>query len=403
MISRGMLKGLFDKSIPGRVVRDNIVVIDSALPSKNPIGPRNSDLLEFSKKIPNFKYYTMYPMKPGPNAWFTHGYGMTKSVFRQNLKVYETIHPEVRSRIKLLSEKKRYKINLAYTYFLAETYTLLPFLEKNKIPFIFLLNPGGAFGINNSGSDNMLKEIFASKYFKKVIVNQSLFQTYLLDKKLCKASDIVYDFSGSVQFNPSDVETKKYYKKDKSTFDVCFVAAKYTEKGVDKGYDIFISAAKNLVENNPDIQFHVVGGFDENEIDVTALKDKITFYGYLPAASLPKFYSGMDIFVSPNRPFMLYEGNSDGFPLAAGAMYCGVCGLNSDDLNMNTEFSDDEIVIIKTDYNDVVRKIKHLQANLDELYMISRNGKKKAQHIYDIEAHITKRVELFEKETKGAI
>ncbi len=399
MISREKLKTSLKRLVLNEnFVEEDIVVIDSVLPSKNPIGPRSTDLIEFIKKLQNFKYYTMYPMKPGKEAWFSHSYGMTEDEFTENLKSHVKIYPEVQGRIKLLSAKKKYKIKLAYTYFLGETYTLLPFLEKNKIPFVFLLNPGGTFGINNDSSDNMLKEIFSSKYFRKVIVNQKRFEEYLLEKKLCKKSDVLYDFSGSVQFRKPDVKKKKYYKKDKSTFDICFVAAKYSEKGLDKGYDLFIDAAKQLVDYSPDIRFHVVGGFDKNEIDVSEIKKKIKFYGYLLPSVLADFYSSMDIFVSPNRASTLHEGNSDGFPLSAGAMYCGVGGFNADELNLNTEFNpEDEVVIIKTDVEDIVMKIKHYYDNLDELYAISRNGQKKAQYFYDAEKHIKGRIELFKK------
>lgn len=384
-----------------KIIKENIVVIDSVLPSKNPIGPRNADLLEFINRLPNFKYYTMYPMKPGKNAWFSHSYGMPEDVFKDNLKAHTQIYPIVKDKIKLLSANKKYQINLVYSYFLGETYALLPFLNKNKIPFVFLLNPGGTFGFNNESSDNMLREIFASKYFRKVIVNQKRFEEYLLQKKLCRKNDVIYDFSGSVQFKKTDVMNKMYYKKNKSTFDICFVAAKYSEKGIDKGYDLFIESAKLLSKIFPDIRFHVVGGFDETEIDVSELKDKIKFYGYLFPSDLPSFYSKMDIFLSPNRAFKLHEGNSDGFPLSAGAMYCGVCGFNADELNLNTEFNSDEVVIIKTEANDIVNKIEYYYNNLDELYHISKNGQKKAQFFYDTEEHIKKRAELFNKITEA--
>lgn len=384
-----------------KIIKENIVVIDSVLPSKNPIGPRNADLLEFINRLPNFKYYTMYPMKPGKNAWFSHSYGMPEDVFKDNLKAHTQIYPIVKDKIKLLSANKKYQINLVYSYFLGETYALLPFLNKNKIPFVFLLNPGGTFGFNNESSDNMLREIFASKYFRKVIVNQKRFEEYLLQKKLCRKNDVIYDFSGSVQFKKTDVMNKMCYKKNKSTFDICFVAAKYSEKGIDKGYDLFIESAKLLSKIFPDIRFHVVGGFDETEIDVSELKDKIKFYGYLFPSDLPSFYSKMDIFLSPNRAFKLHEGNSDGFPLSAGAMYCGVCGFNADELNLNTEFNSDEVVIIKTEANDIVNKIEYYYNNLDELYHISKNGQKKAQFFYDTEEHIKKRAELFNKITEA--
>lgn len=394
-----MLRSLLQKAFPGRTVSEDIVVIDSVLPNKDAVGPRNSDLLEFAAKLPNFKYFTMYPMKPGPEAWFTHGYGMTKEDFKKNLPEYVKKYPHTKGKIHHLSENKQYTFKLAYTYFLAETYTLLPFLEKHKIPFVFLLNPGGAFGFDNEASDNMLRRIFASPYFKKVIVNQKLLQDYLVKKKLCKKKDTIYDFTGSAQFKIEDVKPKQYYKKDKQTFDICFVAAKYSPKGVDKGYDLFIAAAHKLAKYRPDIRFHVVGGFDENEIDVTSIKDSIRFYGYLPPSDLPEFYTKMDIFMSPNRPFKLYEGNSDGFPLSAGAMYCGVCGFNADELHMNTEFKADEVVIIKTQTKDIVDKVKYFYNNPEELYTVSRKGQKKAQVFYDIEGHIDRRIELFRKMT----
>ena len=40
--------------------------------------------------------------------------------------------------------------------------------------------------------------------------------------------------------------SKSFYKKTKNTFDICFVAYKYMEKGLDKGYDIFIQVCKNI-------------------------------------------------------------------------------------------------------------------------------------------------------------
>lgn len=379
----------------GRTVTKNIVVIDSVLPNKDAVGPRNSDAVEFAGKLPGFTYFTMYPMQPGPEAWFAHGYGMSKEDFDKNIDAYTAKYPETKGKIQYLSETKKYNISLAYTYFLAETYTLLPFLEKHKIPFVFLLNPGGAFGFDNDDSDKMLKRVFASPFFRKVIVNQRLLQEYLIKKRLCKRPDIIYDFSGSAQFKLADVQPKKFYPGDKPTFDVCFVAAKYSPKGVDKGYDLFIAAAHKLAKICPDMRFHVVGGFDETEIDISAIKDKVKFYGYLPPGDLPEFYSRMEIFMSPNRPFKLYKGNSDGFPLSAGAMYCGVCGFNADELHMNTEFGDDEVVIIKTQAKDIVDKAKYFYEHLDELYDISKKGQQKAHVFFDIESHIEGRIQLF--------
>jgi hypothetical protein len=146
-----------------RTIKENIVVIDSVLPNKDAVGPRNSDLIEFSKRLPGFKYYTMYPMPLGEKSWYSHTYGMTAEVFNSRLGDYEQMYPITKGKIAYLSNSRKYKINLAYTYFLADTYALLPFLEKNKVPFVFLLNPGGGFGIDNDSSDDMLREVISKK------------------------------------------------------------------------------------------------------------------------------------------------------------------------------------------------------------------------------------------------
>ena len=390
-----ILRGKYKQT---QTIYGDIVVIDSVLPHPMPIDPRNSDAVEFSKILPNFKYYTMYPMKPGKLAWFSHGYGKDAQIFQQDLKKYLTLYPTMEGKIEYLNKHNKYHFNLAYTYFLAETYTLLPFLEQNKIPFIFLLNAGGAFGFNNLSSDKMIKAICSSKYFQGVIVNQYKMGEYIKTKKLCKAEKVIYDPSGSVQFKPKDVVKKKYYKKDKKNFDVCFVASKYSDKGLDKGYDLFIETAKMLASQYPDMRFHVVGGFSADDIDVSTIQKQIKFYGYLKPEELPIFYSQMDIYLSPNRKEILYKGHSDGFPLSAGAMYCGVCGFNSDEYGLNHEFIDDyDVVIIKPQVKDIANKIEYYIKHLDKLYEISKQGQLKAMKLYDIDAHIKSRVDLFKK------
>ncbi len=329
------------------------MIIDSTYPQAKPFGFRNSEINALLSAIPGAVSYSMYHMKPGPAAWFRHGYGINEAEFLRNKQEFIKYHPENAHKIKYLYPGVKYRANLAYSFFLAETYTMLPFLNENRIPFIFVLFPGGAFGINNASSDKMLSEIFSSDLFRSVIVTQQLTQEYLIEKQLCPEGKIVYDPAVSMQFRPEQVKNKKYYKNEKKSFDICFVAAKYSIKGVDKGYDVFIETARELAGMRTDIVFHVVGGFSAVDMDVSDIKDSIRFYGYLMPEQLLEFYSNMDIFLSPNRPFKLYEGNFDGFPLSAGAMYCGVCGFNTDFLKMNREYLEDEIVIINTQPRDI--------------------------------------------------
>ena len=212
----------------------------------------------------------------------------------------------------------------------------LELIEKYGIPFIFTLYPGGGFILNDKESDEKLKKIFKSKYFRKVIVTQKITYNYLLKKAFCKKEDIEFIYGivtpeNVLERKPKD---KTYFKKGKDILDICFIAHKYCNKGIDKGYDLFIDVAKVLSKKYSDIRFHVVGGFDENEIDISEIKDRIKFYGIKPTEKLIEMYNNLDIVVSPNRPFKLSKGSFDGFPTGSctEAMINKVVLMCSDEL-----------------------------------------------------------------------
>lgn len=354
----------------------HVGIIDSQFPQEHPMGFRNFEINGILERISDSCTYTMYYMKPGKKAWFSNGYGINSEVFIRNLKGYSLYYPNNTQKIYYLPKKIIYPF-LAYTYFLAETYTLLPYLEKNKLPFIFVLYPGGGFGLNNHSSDQMLREIFGSKYFRKVIVTQPVTRKYLLENNFCSEKQIHYEFGGYVQFLPEDIPTKLQYKKDKSTIDICFVAAKYSQYGEDKGYDIFINVAKKLAYQYSFVRFHVVGGFNASDIDVTDIKDKISFYGYQGKTFLTNFYPRMDICLSPNRPFKLFDGNFDGFPLGLDAMCFANVLMTTDELDNKELFEDNkDIVIIKPNSEDILQKITKLIENPIKLLEIGMAGQR---------------------------
>lgn len=388
-----MLDNLFSKTVKG-----DFVIIDSQFPQKEPMAFRNAEINEYLSRVKNSAAYAMYPMMPGPEAWFDHGYGVEKETFESNLRGYLDHYPENKQKIHLLDATKKYSFTLAYCFFLAETYTLLPFLEKNNIPFVFVLYPGGSFGLNNKKSDEMLKKIFSSQCFRSVIVTQKITKEYLERKKLCPKNKISYVYGGFVQFKKENVKPKKIYPKDKKTFDICFVAAKYSDKGRDKGYDIFIKVAKLLCSKTQNIRFHVIGGFDKDEIDTRELGSQITFYGYKKPAFLADFYSRMDIFLGPGRPFALYPGNFDGFPLGIDAAYCGVALFVSDELNMNRLYKNGEdIKIIDLNSRKIADLILQDYNNPDSLYKLARKGMAKTQQLFDIDHQVDERISIFKK------
>jgi glycosyltransferase involved in cell wall biosynthesis len=225
---------------------------------------------------------------------------------------------------------------------------------------------------------------------------------YLLNNNLCDRDRIVFVYG--VVVNSSIAAERdsaiRMLKKNKSSFDICFVAHKYSPEGKDKGYDIFIQVAKQLSELHDNIKFHVVGNFNESDIDITEIKLKIKFYNTLETSEFPDFYNGIDIILSPNSSFVLAPGAFDGFPTGA----CIEAGLNSvalfvtDDLNQNIFFSEgEEIVIISKEPTEIMNKILYYYINPDKLFMLAEKGKEKIREIYNLEAQMKPRFGILQK------
>src|SRR5207253_7069505 len=124
---------------------------------------------------------------------------------------------------------------------------------------------------------------------------QRLTTDYLNDGKFCRP-DQIKEIIGCVlphRYDSIDWQEKRLFGKHKDTLDVCFVAYKYTSTGKEKGYDIFVEAAKRIATLHPNVYFHVVGGFNFGDLDVTAIGDRIRFYGKMETDRMAAFYRNM--------------------------------------------------------------------------------------------------------------
>lgn len=306
---------------------------------------------------------------------------------------------------KLQLKKGMLNINarLFYCVFLNTVFRNLKWLEKYKIPFVFTLYPGGGFQIDGADSDRKLMKIFNSPMFRKVIVTQLFTKDYLLKKGLCSPENIEFIFGGVVPQSSLKKEeiNKKAYGLNKATFDVCFCAAKYMPRGEDKGYDVFIDFAHKIATKYDFVRFHVIGGFDENDIDVTAIKDKIHFYGYQSFEFLSLIFKNMDVLLSPNKSFVINKGAFDGFPLGTviEAALNGVVVLITDDLKQNTIFiPNEDLIIIESDSSSIQKEIIDLINQPEKLHLISEKGKKKFAQVYSNEVQMKPRIEVLKKE-----
>ena len=308
---------------------------------------------------------------------------------------------------KFIKKTKNVNLNskLFYCVFLTNIYQNIDWLEKFKIPFVFTLYPGGGFEVYNEISDLKLRRVLTSPQFKKVIVNQLYTKEYLLVNNFCNPNQIEFIFGCVVpQISIKKEECFKQYYPLKDTFDIVFCAAKYMPKGLDKGYDVFIEVAHKLVVKFDFIRFHVIGGFDKDEINVTKLEDKITFYGYQKFEDLAGIYEKMDVILSPNKPFFWGKGAFDGFPLGTvvEAVLNGVVAIVTDNLKQNSVFENGkEIIITKDDIDSVQDELEKLIENPQKIKDIALNGRRRFFEIYSNDYQMNPRIQILKNEIEN--
>jgi glycosyltransferase involved in cell wall biosynthesis len=319
--------------------------------------------------------------------------------YNNTLKDYLHLYPENSERIVPYAEHNKFSAKLYYSVFLNTIWRFFPLIQKQNKPFIFTLYPGGGFQLDNVVTNGKLKLLCSSKLLRKVFVTQKITKEYLLKKNFLTEEkiELIYGSVSPTNFFKDNFKSKKFYKKTKNTFDVCFVAKRYMEKGLDKGFDIFIDVAKKICRQTKDINFHVIGGFSETEINVSEIKNRIKFYEHRLKEFNVKFYADMDIILAPNRPFTLLPGAFDGMPSGtckeAGA--CEVAIFASDELNQAMYFKNGvDIVLIRPDADAYTKQVLHYYKNSDSLYRLAKKGRQQILKIFDIDYQMGKRIEI---------
>lgn len=220
-----------------------------------------------------------------------------------------------------------------YCFFLMTVDLFRPLFEAWNIPFTFTLEPGGGFILNDAGSDAKLRAVLASPQFRSVIVQQPVVRDYLRDVMGLGEDRMAFIPGVMPDLAPFQAAAALPPAPPRNTVDIAFVGSLYAPGGRDKGFDLFVDAAKALADWHPAARFHVVGNFPE------ALADgaPITFHGRQTQTWLADFYRGIDILVAPNRPWQITHGSLDAFPVntCVEAAAAGVAVAASDPLNNN--------------------------------------------------------------------
>ena len=313
---------------------------------------------------------------------------------------YAACYPQLAGRVRRFHPLRCLEGSAAYVVFLNNIFGYVEFLEKARLPFVFELYPGGGFYLNEAGSDARLERVVGSPMFRKVVVTQNVTRDYLLRKNLCVSEQIEFIY-GVVEASDalSEIPSRRVrYGAGKGCLDICFVANKYMPSGVDKGYDRFIATARILRRRHREVRFHVVGDFTEEDIEVTDLRDGITFYGHQFTPFFPGFYSRMDIILSPNVPFLFAPGAFDGFPTGCciEAALCGAAMFVSDELAMNEDRlkNGEEVVIIPCEPEQIAELVEKYVADPERLVRLAQNGQRAIRNLFAIDAQMTPRLRL---------
>lgn len=324
---------------------------------------------------------------------------MSYQDYLSNRRTYCEKYPSISEKLLFMDiGNQHYNVKSAYIIFLYNAYISLKFLEENKIPFVFILYPGGGFGLNSDFSDHMLTAVCTSEMFKGCYCTQKIVYDYMIEKKISDPSKLYYHYGGGL-FQTKEIKYKKKFLLDKSTIDIAFVAFKtdYNRYGLDKGYDLFVLVARYIIRKYPHVHFHNVGTHDSSGFEylLDGMDGNFHFYGKQEESFFPEFYSKMDILLSPNRPFYREEGSFDGFPLGVEASFHGVLLAVSDPLKINTEYTNGkDFVLIDTEESEIIKVIEDLINNPELIYKISEEGQKKTQELFGIERQKQSRLEF---------
>ena len=144
----------------------------------------------------------------------------------------------------------------------------------------------------------------------------------------------------------------------------------------------------------------MVGSFTPDDIDVSALgSERIRFHGRMETSRLRSFFTGMDLVVSPNKPYTLHPGNFDGFPTGScvEASLCGVAMMATDALRQNPGYPDGQaMLIVQPDVPQLVQRVRELVQQPRRLGPLARAGQALSRQWYAPGHQIGQRMRVLE-------
>ncbi|MFP3464612.1 glycosyltransferase family 4 protein [Leifsonia sp. SIMBA_070] len=317
------------------------------------------------------------------------------------LPEYATRYPEFAERVEPYTVDELRGASLAWMTFLNNAAYFLDDLEATETPFVVTLYPGGGLNLGDPEADAKLAAVLASPMLRAVITTQPRVTEYVraLAPEV-ELQEILGVVVNPLYLGPGAGFRTDYYPGGASTLRLAFAAHKYTERGLDKGYDLFLEVLRGLRSTGVPVEGHVIGGFSEDDIDVTDLGDALTFHGTLEAEDLKTVFGSIDLVVSPNRPGVLSAKAFDGFPLGSviEAALCGAGIVATDALDQNRLFMDGRnILIVQPDADDIVHRIVELIDAPGGIGRLAQAGLSVARRGYGIDSQLRARLDVMER------
>ena len=336
--------------------------------------------------------------------------------FLDEVRQFEADHPTLTGRVRALNTGHDLSAKVLHTTFLHNAAVLLasnPDLRAER--FVFTLYPGGSFMPNDPVSDAKLRRVLGDRRFAKVLTTHTFQRNYLLDRGWCDPDQIAFIF-GAVSPDCWDVagsaRCSRVGRPLDDTIRICFVAQRYTKRGVEKGSDVFTELVRRYADD-PRFEWHFVGDWTPELLGLTQV-ERVRFHGVQPASFFPDFYPGMDIVISPNLSQMESEGGRgsfDGFPTTScvEAGLRGVAMFLSDSLELNRRLDGtpalvpgEEFELITRDVDGIAAKIAFYAEDREALRRLSERGRLAILREYSFERQMRPRIALLQAQLDAA-
>jgi glycosyltransferase involved in cell wall biosynthesis len=283
-----------------------------------------------------------------------------------------------------------------YCVFLHNVPSIIQLAERDNAPFAFTLYPGGGFELFNENVYQKLESIFKHPLFHAVVVTQP--ETLKVVQNLeCPPEKIKYVFgvvSDCKKINRLSL-TKLYSRK--RIKHIVWAAHKYDDLGLDKGLDLFVRMADELVSEQSKIKFHVIGPWREAIATLSCYPDSFIVHEILPIEKLGSFFAKMDVAVFPTRRNINSYGRFDGFPTATmvQAAMAGAITISTNPLGQSTPLVSNvhylEIEESLESLNSAIHKILEVPSYARNLAHSSRDQFYK---IFGTQAQLAPRLEV---------